>query len=205
MTLSTHVYVLDPADHREVFRFCQALVAKYDDHSRPPHQQRWSAEARETYRDGTWAIRPDSPWCVSNELGQGLPAWLLVTYRPDAPLRTPEQAAACDEDCDEDCDRSHSYRRACWLDVDFDTAYGYSVHDMGCGDLHALLVVVELGQWLDSLSVRWEWQNEFTGDVHGGEDRYRRLIDLSSGGFEASAWFQSTVLPAIAASSEGGR
>lgn len=200
MTLSTHVYALDEVDHREVFRFCQALVAKYDDRSRPPHQQRWSAKARETYRDGTWAIRPDSPWCVSNEPLQDLPAWLLLHYRPDAPLRTLEQGAACDEDCGTDCDRSY-HPRACWLDVDFDTSYGYSNNGMGCGDLHAM-IVVELGQWLDSLGIRWERRNEFTGDVHGGEDRYRRLIDLTSGGFEASAWFQSTVLPAISASIE---
>lgn len=58
---------------------------------------------------------------------------------------------------------------------------------------------------LDARNVRWEWRNEFTGDVHGGEDRYERLIDLCSGGFEATAWFRTTVMPVIAAmAAEGG-
>lgn len=50
--------------------------------------------------------------------------------------------------------------------------------------------------------VRWEWQNEFTGEIHTG---YSRLVDLSSGGFEASSWFRSSVLPVIAAEAGGAR
>lgn len=132
---------------------------------------------------------------IENELGQGLPAWLMIGYRPGAPLRSAEQVAACDEDCDPDCDGSY-HDRACWLDVDFDTAYGYDHDGMGCGDLHAALVA-RLGRWLDARGVRWEWRNEFSGEVHGGVDRYERLADLASGGFEATAWYQTAVLPAI--------
>lgn len=198
MTLSTNVYVLDQIDHREVFRFCQELLIQYDQDRRGPDRQQWSDEQTTSWRAGGSFVEPGNPWRIANDIGQGLPGILWVTYRPGAPLRTPEQAAECDEDCEAGCDGSGHYYRPCWLDVDFDTAYGYKHDGMGCGDLHAALVA-ELGQWLDGKGVRWEWCNEFTSEVHGGPDRYERLIDLASGGFEATAWFQSTVLPAIAA------
>jgi len=189
MTLSTNIYILDQADPREVFRFCQGLLTKYDEQRRTPDQQTWNDEPA-----GAW--RGDGVRSIANTIGQGLPGILDISYRADGPLRTVEQAEACDEDCEPGCDKGQHYYRACWLDIDFDTAYGYKQGGMGCGDLHAALVG-ELGQWLDAQGIRWEWRNEFTGDVHGGPDRYVRLVDLASGGFEATAWFQSTVLPAI--------
>lgn len=189
MTLSTNVYVLDECEPTEVFRFCQELLEKYDEQRRGPGRQKWSAEQDKTWRDGRSFVEPENAWSISNQIGQGLPAILDISYRPGAPLRTPQQAAECD-DCEPDCDKDHYYR-ACWLDIDFDTAYGYSGPDgMGCGDLHARLVA-QLGQWLDAKGVRWEWRNEFTGDVHGGDDRYERLIELCSGGFEATSWFRT--------------
>ncbi|MFF0597878.1 hypothetical protein [Streptomyces antibioticus] len=204
MTLNTRVYVLDKVDPHETFRFCRELLGATDRHV-------WFDRQDSTYADGEWAVRPGSPWTVANRLGQGLPAILAISYRPDAPLRTPEQAAEHDEDIcnlpERDwydaeagpCDGVHPFSRACWLTVSFDTGYGYrDERGYGCGDLHAELVA-KLGQWLDGRGVRWEWMNEFTGEIHTG---YSRLIDLASGGFEASAWFRTTVLPAIAA--EGG-
>jgi hypothetical protein len=199
MTLSTNLYVLDRVDVHELFRFCQELLTKYDDRTPPqtPDQQ-------ET-RDELVGWREDGSWRISNVLGQGLPGILDITYRPDGPLRTADQAAAHaeDQDCEPDCTGEY-HPRACWADVDFDTAYGYRDEaGRGCGDLHALLVA-EVGQWLDGRGIRWEWKNEFTGEVHGGGDRYARLVDLATGGSEASAWFRSTALPAIIAHAAGG-
>lgn len=194
MTLSTNVYVLDEIDHVEVFRFCQGLLTKYDDRHRTPDQQVWSDSP------STW--RGDDIRLIGNRIGQNLPGILGVTYRAGGPLRAEDDGH--DEDCDEGCSGKY-HDRACWLDIDFDTAYGAKfAGGMGCGDLHAALVS-ELGQWLDAKGVRWEWRNEFTGDVHGGSDRYERLIELISGGFEATAWFRTTVLPAIASEIKSGR
>lgn len=198
MTLSTNLYVLDQVDVRALFHFAQGLLTKYDDRPEPqtPDRQEW----RDEERHAIW--REPGARTIRNDIGQGLPAILDISYRADGPLRTAEQAAAHDEDCDPDCDGGH-YRRACWADVDFDTAYGYSdAAGRGCGDLHALLVA-EVGNWLDERGIRWEWRNEFTGDVHGGGERYARLVDLASGGFEASAWFRTSVLPAIMAAGGG--
>ena len=202
MTLDTRIFVLDKVDPQETFRFCRELLGATDRHT-------FSDEQDSTWRKGESFVEPTNPWTISNNPGQGLPAWLMLYYRPDAPLRTPEQAAEHDEDCNlpensiyveewGPCDGGH-HRRACWLTVSFDTAYSYKdERGYGCGDLHAEYVS-RLGQWLDAKGVRWEWENEFTGEVHTG---YSKLIELASGGFEATAWFQTTVLPVIQA--EGG-
>lgn len=192
MTLDTRMYVLDRVDHRAMFQRCQELIGATD--------ARTSDEQDPTYRNGQRIVEPGSPWTLMNEPGQGLSAWLMMHYRPGAPLRSAEQAAGHDEYCEEDCS-GREHRPACWLEISFDTAYGYrGPGGEGCGDLHAR-VVAELGQWLDKAGVRWSWRNEFTGEVHTG---YDRLVDLMSGGFEATAWFQTSALPAILRHATGG-
>lgn len=193
MTLSTNLYVLDEVDVPALFRFGQSLLAKYDDRPEPQRQQpdQQRSEDRESYRG-------EGARMLSNHIGQGLPAILDIHYRRDAPLASAEQAATCTSYCDP-AEDEHDHPRACWADVDFDTAYSYKDSaGRRCGDLHALLVS-EMGQWLDARGVRWEWRNEYTGEVHGGDDRYVRLVDLVAGSDEAVAWFQASVLPAIAA------
>lgn len=198
MTLSTNIYVLDECNPRELFHFCQTLLAEYDDDGhRGPDQQEWSDRA------GYLRSGPEdhSVRAIGNRIGQGLPAILDIDYRVGGKLR--EAQVECDEDCIDECSKRY-HERECWLDLDFDTAYSYrDSAGRGCGDLHALLVS-RVGQWLDAKGVRWEWRNEFTGDVHGGEDKYARLIDLCSAGFAASAWFHTSVMPAIEAMG-GGR
>ncbi|MEU1497363.1 hypothetical protein [Streptomyces sp. NPDC005732] len=205
MTLDSRFNALDAVDPHEVFQFCRDLIGATDRHT-------FSDEQDSTWSKGESFIEPVNPWTISNNPGQGLPAWLMLHYRPDAPLRTAEQAAEHDEDCNlpenagyiaewGSCDGAH-HRRACWLTVSFDTAYGYTdERGYGCGDLHAEYIA-KLGQWLDSKGIRWEWENEFTGETHTG---YSRLIDLASGGFEATAWFKTTVLPVITAETGGAR
>lgn len=203
MTLDTRIFVLDKVAPQKTFHFCRDLLGATDRHT-------FTDEQDSTWRKGESFVEPSNPWTISNNPGQGLPAWLMLHYRPDAPLRTPEQAAEHDEDicnlperdwydaASGPCDGKW-HRPACWLTVSFDTAYGYKdERGYGCGDLHADYIS-RLGQWLDAKGVRWEWENEFTGEVHTG---YSRLVELASGGFEASAWFRTTVLPAIQA--EGG-
>jgi len=185
MTLSTDVYVLDEIDAAEVFRRCQELLAEFDDAKRGPDRQR--SGVSESWRGGGKLM--------ANEPDQGLSAWLMLHYREGGPLTTAEQAAAHEDHCDAECSGQY-HDQACWLSVDFDTAYSYhGPNAMGCGDLHAVLVA-QLGEWLTRKGIRWTWRNEFTGEVHGNPES---LINLVSGGFAASAWFRTTVVPAIAA------
>lgn len=185
MTLSTDVYIVDEINPMEVFRFCQGLLAKYDAQHRPVEAQRFKAAGSS----------------IDNEPSQDLPAWLMLEHGGERPLRTAEESAAHDEDCEPDCDGTgYFHRPACWVKVDFDTAYGYRSAGMGCGDLHAVLVG-ELGQWLTGRGKRWLWCNEFTGEIHDGP---ARLVELVSGGADAQAWFLSSVLPAILSGAVGG-
>jgi len=194
MTLSTDVYILDEVDHREVFRFCQGLLTKYDDpRHMPPESMQIRDEQDTTYTGvpGVWEVQPGNPWSLDNKPGQNLPAWLMSAYRPDGPLRA--EAAGHDEDCDEDCTGKY-HDRACWMSLDFDTTYGYrDGRGWGCGDLHAA-IVGELGAWLNERGIRWEWRNEFTGEVHAGHDG---LAELGAAAVEASDWFRTVVAPAI--------
>lgn len=197
MTLSTDVYALDKVDPHEVFRLCQGLLAKYDD--RPGTHDQVSDDYQDRSYVGVpglvnFEAKPENPWTIANGVGQGLPAWLLLHYRPDAPLRVTTDE--CTEDCDLDDEDEpyHNHPEACWLSVDFDTSYSYKDSSgRGCGDLHALLVA-ELGAWLTTRNVRWKWRNEFTGEIH---DNPEKLIDLCRGGFEAKSWFTTSVLSLI--------
>jgi hypothetical protein len=187
--------VLDQVDPHETFIFCQRLLAGYDDRPGPEPVQIFSDTADKLWRDGDWSVRADSPWTLRNEPDQGLPAWLMLHYRPGAALRTDAEAAEHNEDCDDDC-TGQWHEVACWLSVDFDTTYSYrDRRGWGCGDLHAA-IVAELGQWLTARGVRWSWRNEFTGEVHDGPDR---LSELGSGGEDAATWFRTAALPAILA------
>ena len=186
MTLSTDMFVLDEVDPAELFRFGQRLLAEYDELKRKPEEQIWHA------RDG-W--REDGTKRYANELGQGLPAIFDVTYREGGPVRA-ESQIDCNEDCEEDCSKNY-HPRAHWLAINFDTAYGYrDKRGWGCGTLHAVLVA-RIGGWLDAKGVRWEWTNEFTGETHGGDQRYAKLMELGLGGAEAESWFRNIVMPAI--------
>lgn len=211
MTLDTRIYVLDRVDVRELFREGQRLLGLADERQRGPDQQRWSDEQDKTWREGVSFVEPGNPWTISNDVGQGLPGWLMIHYRRDGERRRTAEEAAVHECCNHpDSDyydagepqcSSVEHNPVCYAEVSIDTAYGYrGPNGYGCGDLHAAFITA-LGEWLDARGIRWKWRNEFTFEVHEG---YDRLIDLTSGGSEAANWFRTSVLPAIAAHDIGG-
>jgi hypothetical protein len=181
MTLDTRIYVLDRIDHRELFARCGQLIGADEG-------IKFTDDQDCAYGDADPLAQP---WTIANNPGQNLCARLMVHYRPGAPLRTEAQASAHDMDCE----------GACYAEVSFDTAYGYRGPDGGCGDLHVRLVT-QLGQWLDGRGIRWQWRNEFTGEVFWG---YEGLDQLGSGGAQAERWFTGAVAPAIASFTEGKR
>lgn len=184
MTLDTKVFVLDPIRPKGVFVRCNQLIGATE-------RTRFHDEQCKTWRNGVGKPEPGNAWAIGNHASQGLCALLDIYYRPDGPLRVADNS--CEWYCDPGCTSEHK-NPACWLEVSFDTAYSYrDEQGRGCGDLHASLVA-ELGQWLDERNVRWLWRNEFTWEIHSG---YDRLVELCTDGFAASAWFQTTVLPAI--------
>lgn len=188
MTLNTEVVAVTPVDAHEVFHKCRELLGATDAHP-------FTDEAR----DPRWGCG-EGVRRIGNRMGIGLNALLWVVYRPGLePRRTPEESARCDEDCEPDCDGTGwAHEPACWVEIHFDTAYGY--HDAqgrGCGDLHAQLLF-DLGQWFDERKIGWGWQNEFTGEWHY-EDKYAALKELCTDGGRAMAWFVETVQPLVEA------
>lgn len=185
MTLNTEVVATTPCDPHEVFHKCRELLGATDAHP-----------FKDEPRDERWYWDDPGRWRIGNEMGIGLPALMWVVYRPGLePRLTPQESEAHDGDCEPDCDGS-SHAPASWVEIHFDTAYGYrDEQGRGCGDLHAQLLF-DLGQWFDEREIGWGWQNEFTGDWHY-EDRYRALKELCTGGGQAMAWFTETVMPII--------
>lgn len=175
MTLATIVYVVDPTDVRETFRYCQSLLAKWDAQDRPASGQQ------------TLEIRDDpTSYVLGNRMNQGLPALLSVYYREDGPLRA--RAAEHDEDCEDDCDGA-SHVPAHAFEIVFDTAYSYGDHGLNAGSLHAVLLS-DLGRWFGERGVRWMWRNEYTGEIHEGAERLSELVGTT----EEAKGFVSSVL-----------
>lgn len=182
MTLDTRMYVHDEVDPHQLFHYFRGLLGAGPQH---PFNDR---EVSAIYEPGEWH--------VGNQLGIGLPALVYVAYRKDGALRP--DGDACSTSCDPE-DDYHHHEPAHWCKVSMDTAYGYrDEQGRHCGQLHACYVT-ELGRWLDERGVSWSWENEYNGEIHGGADRYERLMDLIGDAAQGCAWFESTVRPAIEA------
>jgi len=137
--------------------------------------QRRPASAQEFKRTETGGFE--------NRIGQGLPAILEVGYNDGKPLVREEW----------------NDRPACIAEVYLDTSYGYRDGGWSCSLLHAWLVA-SIGAWLSERGIPWQWENEFTGDIHTGTDGLREFVGK---GLEAEAWFHGVVVPAIDAHAKG--
>ena len=188
MTLDTKIYLHGQVNIPEFFEFCQRALLTFDGEARSLEAVVWYD--KDSYdKDGS-RVR-------ANKLGQGLPAILDLTYRPDEPLMTVEQSKQHNDWCNEDGDCTGEFHEPPnWATVSLDTAYGYKDphRGWGCGDLHAALIRL-FGAYLDKHGVQFSWKNEFTSEVHDG---YNNLDDLGAQGANAGEWFRNVVLPAIA-------
>lgn len=193
MTLNTAIYVLGEIDPKELWVEANRLIGSHEG-------IKFKNEQREGWR------HEEPYWEFWNLAFQGLPALLDLKYQPDGPLRTPEFSAKHDDYCnvpgnddydpDDDLCTVAEHDPACWVEVRYDTSYGYrGAGGEGCGDLHAHLVT-QLGVWLGERGISWRWKNEFTGDVH---DRFDGLDKLGAEGGKSSDWYLNTVAPVIRA------
>ena len=184
MTLDTRIFILDPVDPKEVFDFCNGLLG-----AKNPRFK----EGPSDWDDDKEVIHLD------NEPGQGFPAWLMTKYRAEGkPLRDKDMTRHDldpDEYAEDDEYGKEVYKPACFMEISFDTAYGYQDEYGGCSTLHARYIV-DLHAFLLAKGVRIKWQDEFSGDIHNG---IHGIEEFLGGGDKAMAWFKEvlTVLPEI--------
>lgn len=147
MTLDTRIALLGPAKPEEVFQFARDLLRAPD---RVPVKR----------EPGTYGRENQEQW--SHPPGQGLNAWLFMYVAVDGPIRytwrydDPESGA-------------HDLNgKDIFIEVSFDTAYGYEApNGAHCTDLHAYLVE-EFVRWGAERDIEVWWENEMTGDWSQG-------------------------------------
>lgn len=190
MTLSTDIYILDPIEPEAVLRRVREIMAELVADCPPVEEHQ--IEDRESYFRADYLADSDddTPRILQTLPGQGLPAWVMVEYRPGRPLRTEDEAVrerrrehdrdhaggyctVCPEgdgghapDDTALADHFGGHLRRCYLRIDMDTAYGYRDDaGRGCGDLHAD-IIRRLAPWLADRDVRFEWKHESSGVVY---------------------------------------
>lgn len=176
MTLSTDIGIIGGnASAREAYDFINSFLSP----GRTP-----MIDAEGWNRDGTIKY-------LGNRPGQGLPAWLGITYREGAPLHEEDTFSEPDEYIEE----PYLLSKACDFKINFDTAYGYRDEFGGCSDLHTRYIIA-LNAWITAKGGHLWWHNEFTGDYFDGVNG---LDEFGQGGLEAREWFEGTVKPAVEA------
>lgn len=184
MTLDTTIAIDIPSEDPEaaawrLYHFARGLVDTPNDIKHAP-------------------LKPKEYGCrsIRNPMGIGLNAWMRVNYDHNLHEHGP--------DCEDPDEAKWIHSDPCSIglathEVLFDTTYGYR-GDNGetCSDLHARYIIA-LGRWCDQQGLKWWWQNEFTGEWHRGTEGLAEFGDAfrDTG---AEAWFQTKVIPAIAAS-----
>lgn len=143
MTLHTRVMVTSPGvDAQAAFDKMRELIGATDEH-------KWFETPDPTSENKY--LRTAAPG-LHMEIGQGLPALMWVDAHDGV-------AEGHGEYCDSDCSGS-CHDPAGWLEINYDTAYGYTAANGGsCSDLHAW-ITREITAWLDAQGATWVWYDE---------------------------------------------
>lgn len=183
MTLDTRMRIHEQCDARELFDFCRLLLGPSDGGKAP--------------LDSNFT---DEPNRLCNRLGQGYSAILEVEFDLATAPKSEWEKCYCEEDQEDAIEPDPDYKCSqcrkpdAYLEISWDTAYGYKgPNGEQCGDLHAAYIV-SVAKWCDERGLTYSWHNEFNGDWCPGLEN---LNSLSKGGVEATAWFTSIALPAI--------
>lgn len=170
MPLNTEIYILDEIDPHKVFNFCNELMGV----KKPIFTEAYDE----------WQQNPVIS--LDNAPGQGLPAWVMSNYRRKGPLYSMAQYER-----DSETGKNRLVTPACFMEVSFDTAYGYRDSYGGSTELHGRYIVA-LQEWLAKRNVSMCWKNEFTDTIHHGNEGLEAFFN---GGDRANEWFTNSVLP----------
>jgi hypothetical protein len=168
MTLHTRMMVTTPGiDPVEVFDEMRRLLNIPDD------AEWWNSPDPNSDNKYRQTMTPG----IHMEAAQGYSAWLWVDHWDGELSAEHEHDKYCyawDDDgnvtTELECG-AHVNPRG-YVEVNFDTAYGFTeANGAGCGDLHAYLVA-ELGTWLDARDAGWAWYDE-SGDGWRSAETFR--------------------------------
>lgn len=180
MTLNTRVLITSPINPEKLWaevldmvagdRAATALVTDGEDRYPPPGII--DARDRQTI------------------IGQGLPAWTIMSYRSSG---EPFPGYREDED---DYDTPNVYP-AHFAELRFDTGYAYTDALGGCASLHARYLAR-----LAELDYGFSWVNEYNHDLNHGFVGVEEFLD---GGVASSEWYRSVIIPLMEKMSRGDR
>ncbi|AXK88563.1 hypothetical protein SAMN05421776_12138 [Nocardia farcinica] len=183
MTLHTRVAIVQKIDPKAAFQLALSAIC---------------TAAGEEHRIETAKVNEpedygrDGVLCIGTVIGQGLPGIVECDFRTGGPLYA-EDYYGNDEDTEPD-DTRWLCTPACWLEIGWDTGYGYrSPEGLGCSALHARAITF-MHKALSEMGIEMRWYNEFDARWHPGIEN---LDTLSAAGLEADLWFRTTALPAI--------
>ncbi|WP_405490381.1 hypothetical protein [Nocardia sp. NBC_00511] len=176
MTLHTRVAIHGEIDGQEAFQLAlEAICVAAGEADRIP-----TAVLRDPCQNENGSTS------LGTCIGQGLPGIVDCDFRSGAALHPTDERL---EDSD------GVWTPACWVELGWDTAYGYTgPNGASCSDLHARAIVI-VHRALAARGIGMSWFNEYTCEWHSGIDD---LAGLSAAGLEADLWFRNTVMPAIA-------
>lgn len=150
MTLHTRVMVTTPGiDPKAAFIRMRQLIDAGEGYS--------CFESPQPESEFDWE-RTANPGLHMN-IGQGLPALMWVEWaKPGEHLGGEGHDDYCEDDCAGEYHDPGGY-----VEIHYDTAYGYRAdNNASCSDLHAYLTR-EIGAWLTERGAEWRWYDE-SGD-----------------------------------------
>jgi hypothetical protein len=184
MTLLTQVYIIDQIDPEQAFNQARETIGATSQHYYSKIEQ-----------DTKYSWVKSGDMRLSNLPGSGLNALLSVNYNQYGMVFSDQDQAKMIEDEHPEIDQIVP---AHWVQVSFDTAYGYQgeKYGEGCNALHSKYVI-EFGRWLDQQYLSWAWKDEFNGKVHSGPTRYLEAINFAVGSGTSEEYIEKELKPAL--------
>jgi len=133
---------------------------------------------------------------LNNDPGQGYSAWLSMRWDSNG---IPTARETYPEDYDATSTYGLDEPKNAFLNINFDTAYGYH-GDLGegCTELHSRFVIDLAKEYFEPRGLDFYWQDEYSGKWYHGLDTQGFNAFLGSGE-GAMDWFNNTVVPVITA------
>lgn len=157
MTLNTTFYITTPGiDPHTVWN---ALLDMVEPADFPISRDKYT-EIEDADEKG-WG--PTGSTMTNTQVGIGLSAWCFMWHNEDGSALAYDDSENTDDPEKEDLDEDILFSPRGYIELDFDTAYGYHDEYGGCSDLHGR-IVTHLASIVEEHGGEYIWKDEFTGE-----------------------------------------